>query len=79
MKTKYVIKIVSIIYAIVETWINIPFAILMISHFAKNLKPDHFSIVSNQILRYLANSLEKSITLEKNPNLSLLDILTLTE
>lgn len=49
----------------------------MVSHFAKNPKPDHFSTV-DQILRYLANSPERGITLEKNPNLNLLDTPTLT-
>ena len=38
-------------YAMVETQIDIAFAISMVSRFAKNLELDHFSAV-DQILRY---------------------------
>lgn len=54
-KTKYMVKIGSIKYPIVKTQIDITFAILMVSNFAKNPGLDHFSTI-NQILRYLTDS-----------------------
>ena len=59
-KTKYMAKIGYIIYAIVETWIDIAFVTLMVSCFAKNLRPDYFSTI-DQILRYLVGSQDKAI------------------
>lgn len=52
-KIKYVAKIGSIIYTMVETQINIAFVTSMVSCFTKNLGPDYFNAV-DQILRYLA-------------------------
>lgn len=60
-KTKYVAKIGSIMYAMIETRIDIAFATSMVSCFAKNPRPDHFSAV-DQLLRYLAGSPERAIT-----------------
>ncbi len=57
-------------YAMVETWVDIAFAISMVSRFAKNPEPDYFSAV-DQILRYLASSLEKGITFEGESKLNL--------
>lgn len=73
IKTKYVAKIRFIIYAILETQIDIVFATSIISCFTKNLGPDYF-IAVNQVLRYLAGSLEKSITFEGKSKLNLIRI-----
>lgn len=54
----------------VETQIDIPFAILMVSRFAKNPGLDHFSAV-DQILRYLASSQDRGITFGGEPILHL--------
>lgn len=54
------VKIGFIMYTIVETHINITFAILIVSYFTKNLRPNYFSII-NQILKYLASSQDKKI------------------
>lgn len=54
-KTKYVIKIRFIIYAIVKTQINILFTMSMISCFAKNSGPDYFRLI-DQILKYLTGN-----------------------
>ncbi len=70
-KTKYAAKIGSIMYAIVETQINIAFATSMVSRFAKNPGPDHFSAV-DQILRYLAGSPERGITFGVESKLNLI-------
>lgn len=51
-------------YIIVETSINIIFAILIVSCFAKNQGLDHFNAI-NQILRFLASSLKKDIIFER--------------
>lgn len=60
-KLKYMAKIGSIMYAIVETGIDIAFATSMVSCFTKNPGPDHFSAV-DQILKYLAGSQDREIT-----------------
>lgn len=44
-KIKYIAKIRYIIYIIIKIQIDIAFAISIISHFAKNLWLDYFSIV----------------------------------
>ena len=54
-KAKYVTNIGSIIYAIVESRVNIAFAIFMVSRFAKNSSLEHFYAI-DQILCYLAGS-----------------------
>lgn len=59
-KIKYIAKIRFIIHNMVETLIDIAFAMSMVSHFVKYLERNHFSTV-DQILRYLACSLEKDI------------------
>lgn len=45
-KIKYTTKIGVNIYVMVETWINIAFAILIVSCFTKNLESDHFSTIN---------------------------------
>ncbi len=70
-KTKYAAKIGSIMYTMVETRIDIAFATSMVSRFAKNPGPDHFSAM-DQILRYLAGSLERGITFGGESELSLI-------
>ena len=70
-KTKYAAKIESIMYAMIETQIDIAFATSMVSRFAKNPGPDHFSAV-DQILRYLANSQDRGITFGGEPTLHLI-------
>ncbi len=70
-KTKYAAKIGSIMYAMVETRIDIALATSMVSRFAKNPGPDHFSAV-DQILRYLAGSQDRGITFGGEPELRLL-------
>lgn len=47
-------------YIIVESYITIKFAILMVSYFTKNSEPNHFIII-DQILKYLAGSENKRI------------------
>ena len=54
----------------VETQIDIAFATSMISRFAKNPGPDHFSVV-DQILRYLAGSQDRGITFGREPEFRL--------
>lgn len=68
-KTKYISKIKSILYTIIETKINCIFAISIVSHFTKNPGLDHFSII-DQILKYLASSSEKNITFERKSKLN---------
>lgn len=50
----------SIIYATVKTQIAIVLTTSMISYFAKNLGPDHFSAI-DQILRYLVDRQDRGI------------------
>lgn len=50
-----------IMYAIVETRIDIAFATSMVSRFAKNPSSEHFNAI-DQILRYLAGSRGRGIT-----------------
>ena len=57
-------------YAMAETLIDIAFATPMISRFAKNSEPDHFSAV-DQILRYLAGSQDRGIAFGGEPELRL--------
>lgn len=59
-KAKYSTKFGLIIYAIVETYINITFTTSMVSRFAKNFSLEHFHTI-DQILYYLARSQDKSI------------------
>lgn len=73
-KTKYAAKIGSIMYATVETRIAIAFATSMVSCFAKNLGPDHFSAV-DQTLRYLADSQDRGIIFGGEPELRLVGYL----
>ncbi len=70
-KTKYAAKIGSIMYAMVETQIDIAFATSMVSRFAKNPGPDYFSAV-DQILRCLAGSPERDITFGGESELNLI-------
>lgn len=63
-KIKYITKIESIIYIMVEIWIDILFAMSIVCYFTKNLRLDHF-IAIDQILRHLASSLKKDIIFGK--------------
>lgn len=54
----------------VETRVDIIFATLMVNYFAKNPELDHFNAVY-QILRYLADSLERNIIFERKSELNL--------
>lgn len=51
----------SIMYAMVETRIDIAFATSIVSRFAKNPSSEHFNAI-DQILRYLARSRKRGIT-----------------
>lgn len=62
-KIKYVAKIGSIMYVIVETQVDIAFSTLMVSFLAKNPGSNHFNAI-NQIMGYLSNSLAKNVTFE---------------
>lgn len=73
-ETKYITKIRSIMYAMIETWIDITFAMSIISRFGKNLGPNKFSVV-DQILKYLADSPERGIILEGESKLNLVGYL----
>ena len=70
-KVKYAAKVGSIMYAMVETRINIAFATSMVSRFAKNPSSEHFNAI-DQILRYLAGSPERGITLGGEKELKLI-------
>lgn len=50
----------------VETQVNITFAISMVRHFTQNPKLDHFNAI-DQILRYLANSQNKNFIFKREP------------
>ena len=52
---KYLAKIGFIVYAIIEIYIDITFAIFIINRFAQNLSSKYFYII-NQILHFLAKS-----------------------
>lgn len=52
---KYVVKIGFIMYIIIETQIDIVFAILIVNLFVKSLGSDYFCII-DQILRYFFSS-----------------------
>lgn len=69
--TKYAAKIKSIMYAMLKTWIDIIFAMLIVSLYTKNPKPDQFSTM-NQILRYFVGSLEKNIKFRGESKLNLI-------
>lgn len=60
-KAKSLAKVGSIIYAMVETQINIAFTTFIVSQFTKNLSLEHFNAI-NQILHYLARSCGRGIT-----------------
>ncbi len=60
-KAKYLAEVGSIMYAMVETRIDITFTTSMVSRFAKNPSLEHFNAI-DQILRYLAGSHERRIT-----------------
>lgn len=44
-KIKYVEKIGSIMYAMIETCIDITFVTSIVSHFLKNLEPEYINII----------------------------------
>ena len=54
-KAKYLAKVGSIIYVIVETCINITFATSMVSKLSNNPSLEYFHAI-DQILRYLAEN-----------------------
>lgn len=66
-KTKYIVRMEYIKYAIIEIWIDIAFPMLMINRFTKNLGPDHFSGI-DPIFRYSSENSEKILHQKKNPN-----------
>lgn len=70
-KTKYAAKVGSIMYAMVETRVDIAFATSMVSRFAKNPSSEHFNAI-DQILRYLAGSAERGITFGGDEELKLI-------
>ena len=69
-KAKYSAKVGSIMYAMVETRIDIAFATSMVSRFANNPSSEHFHAV-DQILRYLAGSQDRGITFGGEEELNL--------
>ena len=68
---KYIAKVSSIMYAMVETRIDIAFTISMVSRFAKNPSSEHFNAI-NQILQYFARSPERGITFGGEKELKLI-------
>ncbi len=70
-KAKYAAKVGSIMYAMVETRIDIAFATSMVSRFAKNPSSEHFNAI-DQILRYLAGSPDRGITFGGDEELKLI-------
>ena len=69
-KAKYSTKIRFIIYAIIETQIDISFATSMVSRFAKNLSLENFNAI-DQILHYLTRNCERDITFGEEKKLKL--------
>ena len=70
-KVKYADKVDSIIYAMVETQIDIAFATSIVSRFVKHPSSEHFNAI-DQILRYLAGSPERGITFGGEKELKLI-------
>ena len=68
---KYAAKVSLIIYAMVETRIEIAFAPSMVSRFAKNPSSEHFNAI-DQILQYFNRSLERGITFGGKKELKLI-------
>lgn len=60
-KAKYLGKVVSIIYILVETQVDIAFANSMVSWFVKNLSLKHFNAIGQRFC-YLAEINERGIT-----------------
>lgn len=56
----------------VEICINIAFAIFIISCFAKNLNSEHFNVI-DQILQYLARSVDKKVKFREKKKLKLIN------
>ena len=75
-KAKYLAKVGSIIYAIVEIRIDIAFLTSMVSKFANNASLEHFHAI-DQILRYLAKSQDKGIIFKGEKELKLVGYLDL--
>lgn len=70
-KAKHSAKVGSIMYAMVETRIDIAFATSIVSRFAKNPSSEHFNAI-DQILRYLAGSRKRGITFGGEKELKLI-------
>ena len=75
-KIKYSAKVSSIINVIIKTYIDIAFAISMISKFAKNPSSKYFHAIY-QILFYLARSQNKDIIFRGKEKLKLVKYLNL--
>lgn len=56
---------------IIETHVDIAFAISIVCQFAKNLSSENFNAI-NHILQYLARSLDKDITFRRDKNFKLI-------
>lgn len=69
-KAKYLAKVGSVMHAIVETRVDITFAISMFSRFTKNPSLEHLNAI-NQILRYQAGSRERGIKFGEEKELKL--------
>lgn len=69
-KAKYLNKVSSIIYIIIEIHIDIIFATFIISKFIKNFCLEYFYII-NQILYYLIKIQDKSIIFRRKKELKL--------
>lgn len=70
-KAKYLAKISSIIYIIVETYIDIIFAIFIVSKFIKKFRSKYIYII-NQILYYLTKNQNRNIIFRKKKELKLI-------
>lgn len=70
-KTKYVTIIKCNLWNIIETYINIPLIIIIVYRFVKYLGLDYLNAL-DQILEYLARSLQRNITLKTKFKLHLI-------
>lgn len=70
-KAKYSAKIGLIMYAIIETRMNIAFATYIVSRFIKNPSLENFDII-DQILRYLAKSFDRDKIYGRDKKLKLI-------
>lgn len=73
-KAKYAVKVGSIMYAMVETQIDIAFATSIVSRFSKNPSSGYFNGI-DQILQFFAKSSKMGITFGRDEELKLVGYL----